>query len=38
MITVQSLSKSYGPNKVLTDVSFTVEQGKITGFLGPNGA
>lgn len=38
MITVQSLSKSYGPNKVLMDVSFTVEQGKITGFLGPNGA
>lgn len=38
MISIESLSKSYGSNKVLSDVSFTVEQGKITGFLGPNGA
>lgn len=38
MITVEKLSKSYGSNKVLSDLNFTVPDGQVTGFLGPNGA
>ena len=38
MITVEQLSKSYGKNKVLSDISFHVPDGQVTGFLGPNGA
>lgn len=38
MITVDSLSKSYGKKQVLTDLTFTVPDGQVTGFLGPNGA
>ena len=33
-----SLEKSFGPQKVLDKVSFSVEHGDIYGFLGPNGA
>jgi ABC-2 type transport system ATP-binding protein len=35
---VQNLSKHYGPQKAVDDISFTVEKGGIVGFLGPNGA
>lgn len=37
-IEVENLSKSYGTHKAVTDVSFRVEPGSVTGFLGPNGA
>lgn len=38
MIEVDHLTKYYGPNPVVRDVSFNVEKGEILGFLGPNGA
>lgn len=38
MIEVKNLTKRYGANIALNDVSFTVEEGTIVGFLGPNGA
>jgi ABC-2 type transport system ATP-binding protein len=37
-IEVAGLSKSYGRQQVVADVSFTVRPGSVTGFLGPNGA
>lgn len=38
MITVEHLTKRYGPVPAVSDVSFTAEPGLVTGFLGPNGA
>jgi ABC-2 type transport system ATP-binding protein len=38
MITTHALTKRYGRNPVVHDVSFTCRPGTITGFLGPNGA
>jgi ABC-2 type transport system ATP-binding protein len=38
MITTHALTKRYGRNPVVRDVSFTCQPGTITGFLGPNGA
>ncbi|KAB8294456.1 ATP-binding cassette domain-containing protein [Bifidobacterium avesanii] len=38
MIEIQHISKRFGGKPVLNDVSFTAEDGKVTGFLGPNGA
>lgn len=35
---VSNLTKSYGKNKVLSDVNITLERGKIYGFIGQNGA
>lgn len=37
-LSVQSLSKNYGSQKALDEVSFSVNKGEILGFLGPNGA
>ena len=37
-IEVQNISKSYGAQKALDQVSFSVKKGEIVGFLGPNGA
>lgn len=37
-IEVRGLTKRYGPQTVVDDLSFTVEPGHVTGFLGPNGA
>lgn len=37
-IIVQHISKLYGAQKALQEVSFKVEPGIVTGFLGPNGA
>lgn len=37
-IEVRNISKSYGAQKALDDVSFSVKKGEIVGFLGPNGA
>lgn len=36
--TVEHLSKSFGEKRVLEDINFTFEQGKIYGLLGRNGA
>jgi ABC-2 type transport system ATP-binding protein len=37
-IEVQQLSKSYGSEKALKNVSFSIGSGEVVGFLGPNGA
>lgn len=37
-ITVNNLTKIYGAQKAVDDISFTVNKGEIVGFLGPNGA
>lgn len=37
-IEIDSLSKHFGPVAAVSDLSFTVEPGMVTGFLGPNGA
>ncbi|MDX3192668.1 ATP-binding cassette domain-containing protein [Streptomyces sp. MN03-5084-2B] len=37
-IEIRGLTKRYGPETVVDDLSFTVEPGQVTGFLGPNGA
>lgn len=37
-IDVTGLSKSYGPKKVVDNISLQVPRGKIYGFLGPNGS
>jgi ABC-2 type transport system ATP-binding protein len=38
MIDLQGVTKRYGARSVLTDLSFRVEAGAVTGFLGPNGS
>ncbi len=38
MIEVKNLTKKYGANTAVRDLSFTIENGKIYGLLGPNGA
>src|SRR5690606_29397586 len=37
-IEVQNISKTYGEQKALDQVSFSLKKGEIVGFLGPNGA
>ncbi|MGJ0845462.1 ATP-binding cassette domain-containing protein [Tissierella praeacuta] len=38
MLEIRNLSKSYGRNKVLTDINLDIEENKIYGLLGRNGA
>jgi ABC-2 type transport system ATP-binding protein len=38
MIETKKLSKCFGDNLVVDDISFTVDKGEVLGFLGPNGA
>jgi len=38
MIEANRLIKRYGGTAVVTDLSFTIRPGMVTGFLGPNGA
>ncbi|MEO3936595.1 ATP-binding cassette domain-containing protein [Dermatophilaceae bacterium Soc4.6] len=38
MITIESLTRTYGGFTAVDDVSFTALPGRVTGFLGPNGA
>jgi ABC-2 type transport system ATP-binding protein len=37
-IEVVNISKSYGAQKALDNISFSIKKGEIVGFLGPNGA
>lgn len=37
-ITVNNLSKIYGAQKAVNNISFSINKGEIVGFLGPNGA
>ncbi|MFC5929819.1 ATP-binding cassette domain-containing protein [Cryobacterium melibiosiphilum] len=38
MLDIRGVSKSYGARQVLSDVNFTVADGRMTGFVGANGA
>jgi branched-chain amino acid transport system ATP-binding protein len=38
MLTAQSITKTFGGNRAVDGVSFTIEKGTITGLIGPNGA
>jgi ABC-2 type transport system ATP-binding protein len=38
MIEARSLTKRYGSTTAVSDLSFTIRPGIVTGFLGPNGA
>ncbi|HQO40388.1 MAG TPA: ATP-binding cassette domain-containing protein, partial [Spirochaetota bacterium] len=38
MITVKGLTRSYGDFRAVDEISFTINEGEITGLLGPNGA
>ena len=38
MIAAESLTKVYGLNTAIEDISFTCRKGEIVGFLGPNGS
>ncbi len=38
MIHVDHLTKNYGRNRAVNDISFDVPKGEVLGFLGPNGA
>ena len=37
-IIVENISKNYGAQKALDNISFSIKRGEIVGFLGPNGA
>lgn len=37
-VEVTNLTKNYGKNTAVNDVSFTIEKGDICGILGPNGS
>src|SRR5262245_8266191 len=38
LIQVASLTKRYGDQRALTDISFAVHAGEVLGLIGPNGA
>lgn len=38
MITIENLTKFYGKNKAVNNLSFNINDNEILGFLGPNGA
>ncbi len=38
VVEIKNLTKSYGKNRGVIDVSLSIEEGDIFGFLGPNGA
>lgn len=37
-LSIQNLTKQYGDQYAINDISFEIETGEIVGFLGPNGA
>ncbi|MFV0344839.1 MAG: ATP-binding cassette domain-containing protein [Bacteroidales bacterium] len=38
LLELANISKSFGKQEVLKDISFSVDEGEVLGFLGPNGA
>jgi len=38
MISVEGVTKRYGPLTAVDDISFGIDRGEVVGFLGPNGA
>jgi ABC-2 type transport system ATP-binding protein len=38
LITIQNLTKNFGAVRAVDDLSFDIEEGKVVGFLGPNGS
>ncbi len=38
MITVDRLTKTYGDHPAVDNCSFSVQPGRVTGFVGPNGS
>ncbi|MDN5606061.1 MAG: ATP-binding cassette domain-containing protein, partial [Kocuria sp.] len=38
MITLDSISRSFGDKQVLHDLSFSIGSGRMTGFVGSNGS
>ena len=38
LLRVENLTRRYGALRAVSDLSFEVERGQITGFVGPNGA
>ena len=38
MITLENIARSFGDKKVLHDLSFTIGDGRMTGFVGANGS
>ena len=37
-ISVKNITKTFGNQKALNNISFSLKKGEIVGFLGPNGA
>ena len=38
IISIQNLTKDFGPVRAVDDLSFAIDEGKVVGFLGPNGS
>jgi ABC-2 type transport system ATP-binding protein len=38
IVQTEGLTKSYGSNRGIDDVTFSIDEGEVFGFLGPNGA
>jgi ABC-type sugar transport system ATPase subunit len=38
ILEIKNLSKSFGPVKVLSDISFSLKEGRVLGLTGENGA
>jgi ABC-2 type transport system ATP-binding protein len=38
IISIQNLTKDFGPVRAVDDLSFSIDEGKVVGFLGPNGS
>jgi ABC-2 type transport system ATP-binding protein len=38
IISIQNLTKDFGPVRAIDDLSFDIDEGKVVGFLGPNGS
>jgi ABC-2 type transport system ATP-binding protein len=38
IIAIQNLTKDFGPVRAVDDLSFDIDEGKVVGFLGPNGS
>jgi ABC-2 type transport system ATP-binding protein len=38
IISIQNLTKDFGPVRAVDDLTFDIDEGKVVGFLGPNGS